>query len=61
MAEQNKTETQQTATKEKKAKVRILSTLRGDYGCFDIGEVVEIDAKLAEEFIKHNDAEKAQG
>lgn len=40
-----------------KKNVRILSMLRGNYGAFDPGELVTIDARLAENFVKAHAAE----
>lgn len=38
--------------KSAKTKVKIATLLRGSYGAFNKGDVVEIDSKLADFFIK---------
>lgn len=43
---------------QEKTKVKILEVLRGTYGAFNPGEIVELEPKLAEAFIKSGFAEK---
>lgn len=44
--------TQNTEVKPAKTKVKIVTLLRGSYGAFNVGDVVEIDTKLADFFVK---------
>lgn len=45
-------ETPKAEAKQTKTKVKIATLLRGSYGAFNAGDVVEIDSKLADFFIK---------
>lgn len=56
----NKNETNVSAPKKLDIgtkKIKLLTTLRGSYGTYDAGEVVEIDARLAESFVHVRAAE----
>lgn len=38
-------------------KIKVLVTLRGSYGAYDTGSIVEVDARDAENFVKAHAAE----
>lgn len=38
-------------------KIKVLTTLRGSYGAFDYGDIVEVDARDAETFVNNKAAE----
>lgn len=50
-----KTKTENAKTK----KIKVLSVLRGTYGSFNPNEIIEIDAKIADLFIKSKHAVEA--
>lgn len=59
MANQETKTNKDSQEKIKTEKVKILATLRGSYGAFNKNDIVEVDSKLADSFIKLKLAEKA--
>lgn len=49
----------ETVEKAKTKKIKVLSVLRGTYGSFNPNEIIEIDAKIADLFIKSKHAVEA--